>query len=145
MLKFYKQYGIRESDSMQVSLLSGFFFFNHSIFRLYFFLQDLILCRVTNLKKGGGVIERLKRETMQKVSEEERVNKTEQGESVIDDMHVHVLVILLGCFDSMLYPVFAPDWKQHTGFFALPLRSRHSQHPLHVLYSGKFWKVHISI
>ena len=46
-------------------------------------------------------IERLKREA-------------DHGESSIDGMHI--LVILLGFVDSMLYSVFAPDCKQSAGF-----------------------------
>ena len=60
-------------------------------------------------------------------------NEAKHGESVIDGMHV--LVIPLGFVDSVLYPVFAPDRKQRTRFFALPLRSSYSRHTLNVIES----------
>ena len=50
---------------------------------------------------------------------------------------MHVLVIPVGSVDRVLYPVFAPVCKQHTGFFALPLRSNDSQHTLHVIEASE--------
>ena len=60
-------------------------------------------------------------------------NEAEHREGTIDGMPV--LVILLGSVDSALYPVFAPDRKQHTAFVALPLRSSYSRHTLHLIES----------
>ena len=60
-------------------------------------------------------------------------NEAEHEESAIDGMHV--LAILLGSVDSVLYPVFTPDYKQRTAFVALPLRSSYSRHTLHVIES----------
>ena len=60
-------------------------------------------------------------------------DKAYHEESAIDSMHI--LVVLLASIDSMLHLVFAADCKQHTGFFALPVRSSHSRHTLHVTES----------
>ena len=48
---------------------------------------------------------------------------------------MHVLVIPLKSVDSVWYPVFAPDCKQHMGFFTLPLCSSHFGQMLHVIES----------
>ena len=68
-----------------------------------------------------------------KLERKKEQKEAKHKESAIDGMHV--LVILLGCVDSMLYAVFAPDRKQHTAFVACPLRSSYSWHTLHVIES----------
>ena len=77
----------------------------------------------------------LKRETMQRIEEEERAKQTEHRESAIDDMHI--LVNSLASVNSMLHRVFAPGGKQRTGF-TLPLRSCHYRHTLHIIASREF-------
>ena len=50
---------------------------------------------------------------------------------------MHILVILLASTDRMLYPVFAPNCKQRTPFFALPLALQ--PFPTHVTRNWVTW------
>ena len=64
------------------------------------------------------------------VSFRRRLKRETKQRCAIDGMHI--LVILLGYVDSMLYLVFATDCKQRIGLFTLALRSNHSVYTLHV-------------
>ena len=80
-------------------------------------------------------IKRFTTETMQRVWVEEGAKQTEHRGSLIDVCTY--CFFSLGSVGSVLYLVFTPGCKQRTVFFALPLRSNHSdiQCTIHIIES----------